>query len=410
MDNPAATTEPDILAMSDEEFMNLNSPPTSTEVATEEPAATTTKETVVEEKDPASSGSDAVEDKVEEDSTKKVDPETGTDDANSAKVADNNEDSTGKDKASTAKEPQTTEKTPEQKKADTTAKPGTEPTDYKSFHDTIMKPFKANGKMVTPKSAEEAIQLMQMGANYTRKMQDLVPARKAIMTLESNGLMTNGVLDEGKLSYLIDLDKKNPEAIKKLLKDSGFDAMGYDPDEKESYTPHGNHIVSDSQVVFKAALDDVASTDEGRQTLQEINTNWDQASKDILFKNPDVVKVINDQRASGVYDKIVEEINHQRTVGNIGQSVPFLDAYRLVGDHLQASGAFGQPASTTVAAQQQADKQPIAVRAETPKSQVENSDQVAAAASTRAQNKSAKVLTNPLALSDEEFMKQMSNR
>lgn len=391
MADPAANTEPDILGMSDQEFMNLNSPP-SDDIQPEPEEVTPAQE--VESED-TSSGSVSSENEENE-----TESEEASEDADKV-VADS-------DKPKSDEGNQNTEKSTNQKKAE--KEPVADTVDFKSFYDTIMKPFKANGKLIAPKSPEEAIQLMQMGANYTRKMQDLVPARKAVMTLENNGLMVNGVLDEGKLSYLIDLDKKNPEAIKRLIKESGFDAMGYDPDDKDGYTPHGNHIVSDSQVVFKAALDDVSSTDEGIKTLQEINANWDQASKDVLFNNPDVVRIINDQRASGIYDKIVDEINHQRTVGGIGQSVPFIQAYRLVGDQMQSRGEFNQQASKEVPATQQPNKQPIAVRAEAPKVQVNNSEQVAAAASTRAQNKSAKVQSNPLALSDEDFMKQMSNR
>lgn len=53
-------------------------------------------------------------------------------------------------------------------------------------------------------SVDEAIQLMQMGANYTRKMQELQPHRKTLLMLENNGL-----LDEGKLSFLIDSDEES---------------------------------------------------------------------------------------------------------------------------------------------------------------------------------------------------------
>ena len=51
---------------------------------------------------------------------------------------------------------------------------------------------------------------MQMGAGYGRKLQDMQPHLKTLRMLEKNNL-----LDEGKLSYLIDLDQKNPDAIKK---------------------------------------------------------------------------------------------------------------------------------------------------------------------------------------------------
>ena len=52
--------------------------------------------------------------------------------------------------------------------------------DYKR----ILQPFKANGTEVQVRSVDEAIQLMQMGANYTKKMQALQPNLKVLKTLE----------------------------------------------------------------------------------------------------------------------------------------------------------------------------------------------------------------------------------
>jgi hypothetical protein len=116
---------------------------------------------------------------------------------------------------------------------------------YEEQYNRLMAPFKANGKMITLNSPEELIQLAQMGANYTRKMQDIQPHRKVLQMLQNNGL-----LDEGKLSFLIDLDKKDPEAIKKLIKDTGMDPLDIDTSVEPDYK-EGNHIVSDdSDVAF----------------------------------------------------------------------------------------------------------------------------------------------------------------
>ena len=120
----------------------------------------------------------------------------------------------------------------------------TQSTDYKTFHDKMMAPFVANGKTIQLQSVDEAIQLMQMGANYTRKMQSIAPHRKVLMMLENNGL-----LDEGKLSRLIDLDKKNPEAIRALVKEAGIDPLDIDVESDSTYVP-GDHVVSDEAMAF----------------------------------------------------------------------------------------------------------------------------------------------------------------
>ncbi len=70
------------------------------------------------------------------------------------------------------------------------------PPDYKALYEKVMAPLKANGKTIDIKSPEELIQLAQMGANYTRKMQAIAPHRKVLLMLENNGL-----LDEGKLCF-----------------------------------------------------------------------------------------------------------------------------------------------------------------------------------------------------------------
>ena len=173
--------------------------------------------------------------------------------------------------------------------------------DYKKFYEKIMTPFKANGKLITLKTPEEAIQLMQMGANYTRKMQAIAPYKKTLLMLENNGL-----LDENKLSFLIDLDKKNPEAIKKLIKDAGIDPMDIDTSTEPQYK-EGSHKVSNEEAAFMTVLDDLKQSQDGMQTIKEINSNWDDASKNILWSSPDIMRTIHQQRENGVYQLIVDE-------------------------------------------------------------------------------------------------------
>src|SRR5690606_26772936 len=200
--------------------------------------------------------------------------------------------------------------------------------DYKAFYERIMAPLKANGKTIDLRNPEEAIQLMQMGANYTRKMQAIAPHRKVLLMLENNGL-----LDEGKLSFLIDIEKKNPEAIKKLIKDAGIDPREIDledPDAKPYLV--GNHRVTDEEASFRAVLDDLGSNPEGKATLQAIQAQWDQASKEVLWKQPEVMTLIHQQRENGIYDRISAEMERRRTLGMIPPNVPFLPAYKAIGD------------------------------------------------------------------------------
>lgn len=277
----------------------------------------------------------------------------------------------------------------------TTVEKKTEVQDYEGFYKKVMAPFVANGKTIELRTPEEAIQLMQMGANYTRKMQSIAPHRKLLLMLENNGL-----LDESKLSFLIDIEKKNPEAIKKLVKDAGIDPMDIDTAVEPTYLG-GNHQVSDDEANFKSVLEDMKSTQTGLETLKVINSNWDQASKEVLWKNPEVMAVIQQQRELGVYDKIAAEVERQRTLGTIPTQMPFVEAYRVVGTQLLQA----QPQTPAVTAPTS-----VGTTVAKPKPAAANGDKVSAASPTRSTPRKAESFINPLAMSDEEFMKQMSPR
>lgn len=294
-------------------------------------------------------------------------------------------------------------------------KPAAEPTtpaaetasvDYKAFHDQVMAPFQANGKTIQLRSVDEAIQLMQQGANYTRKMQAIAPHRKVLMMLENNGL-----LDESKLSRLIDLEKKNPDAIRALVKEAGIDPLDIDVHGESTYTP-GNHAVPDEAIAFQTTLDEVSSTPDGQETVREITASWDPESKAELWKDPSILGTIHQQRISGVYDRVVAEIERQRTIGAIPANVSLLNAYRVIGERMTQAGAFQDLVAAQQAAQRPAVQHPVATRvASTAKPVVTNSGKVSSAAPTRtATPRRAEAFINPLAMSDDEFMKQFANR
>jgi len=359
---------PDVLGMSDEDFLKLNEPPVEKQkeedpkpdpvVEVTEPVKVETAEEVLE----------VDEEKIQEEEA--VVAET---------LKDAQPDPVTKSEPVKVDEPAST-------------------INYEEQYNRLMAPFKANGKMITLNSPDELIQLAQMGANYTRKMQDIQPHRKVLQMLQNNGL-----LDEGKLSFLIDLDKKDPEAIKKLIKDTGIDPLDIDTSVEPAYK-EGNHLVSDESVAFDTVLEDIKSTPNGIETIQVIN-QWDHASKDLLWKSPDLMAVIHSQRDNGIYDRIATEIDRRKTLGIIPATVPFIHAYRVVGDELNNQGKFNDLVKPIPK-----NNQPIATRVVTPKPTVTNGAKASAASTTRSVTTSAKQLVNPLAMSDEDFLKQMNNR
>lgn len=292
---------------------------------------------------------------------------------------------------------------------------GTDSTpDYASFYKRLIGgPIKANGKDIQLNNEEEVLRMVKMGANYTQKMQALAPHRKILMMLESNGL-----LDESQLGFLIDLNKKNPDAIKKLVKDSGIDPLDIDVKAESTYRP-GNHAISEDEAAFRTTLDDLKSNPHGAETLRVIDKTWDVKSKETLLASPGVMELINEHRENGIYQRVAETIEHRRTTGIIGPQVPFIQAYKAIGEELAKAGKL---ADLVEPSQSKQDSPPSSlvpsenklatavVRKGQPKKQVVNTDKASAAGTTRSTPKKATVGINPLGMSDDDFLKQMQNR
>lgn len=392
----------DLFGMSDEEFLKLQSAPEQSAAPSDSSVGSDTSTDSVEPAQPEAAP--APEPEVNE-TPSQTDQDDGNVLQDTSQGQDQPEATTSAvapkeplDKAAAPKD--TSEATPPGVQAETQAATP----DYEAFYKKVMTPFKANGKTVELRTTDEAVQLMQMGANYTRKMQELAPHRKLMLMLENNGL-----LDEGKLSYLIDLDKKNPAAIQKLVKDAGIDPLEIDTSAEPTYRG-GNHRVSDEEMAFTTVLEDLKSTQSGTETLQHINTRWDQASKEVLWNSPELMQVIHSQRDNGIYDVITSEMERRRTLGTIATNTPFITAYKAIGDELNAAGVFSRMGEQAQAPAPKPVQAPVATRVQQPKPSVVNTDRVTAASPTRMAPQKAAKSFNPLAMSDEDFLKQMSQR
>lgn len=178
------------------------------------------------------------------------------------------------------------------------------------FEKKILAPFRANGRDVTVANAEEAIQLMQMGANYHKKMTGLKKHQKQIKMLENNDL-----LDEGKLSFAIDLMKKDKGAIAKLLKEANIDPLDLD-ESSTDYVPN-DHSVSDNVLSLNEVLDDIRETPSFNETIDVVSKRWDESSRQALVSNPKHIKVINDMIGSGAFKHITDVVEQQQMLGKL---------------------------------------------------------------------------------------------
>jgi len=274
---------------------------------------------------------------------------------------------------------------------------GTESDDgfnYKAEYQKLLAPFKANGKEVKVNNVDEAITLMQMGANYNKKMAGLKPSLKLLKMLEQNSL-----LDEGKLSYLIDLDKQNPDAIKKLVKDSKLDSMDLDDDTGE-YKPN-TYTVDENELALDQALGEIQDTESYGETLNIVGNKWDDTSKKILLENPTAIKTINDHVAMGIYPKIAAEVERQRMLGQL-QGLSDIEAYKVTGEAINAAGGFNaQPDSNTDSTKTDTSKKATETQRKAKRK---------AASPTKAKgNKNSEPAFDPLSMSDDDFEKLNPN-
>ena len=278
-------------------------------------------------------------------------------------------------------------------------KEATEGVNHQEFYNTLTKPFKANGREFQVTNPNDMVALMQKGLNYSKKMEEMKPNLNLIKTLEQYGLT-----DESKLSYLIDLHNKKPEAIAKLIKDSEIDLYEFD-------TEQANHYVPQSKVVRKTQLEEVISevveaNPEFNSVLNTVYTDWDNQSKQAVIDNPNILRIISEQQSNGTYDKIMNIMEYEKAVGRL-QGTAFLQAYSEIEQRLLGGSTGGQAQPQPQSQQQQAQ----AFTAPRPNhsnnsSNASEQKRKVASPSTNTAKPSTEAI-DPLKMSDEELIAYM---
>lgn len=296
---------------------------------------------------------------------------------------------------------QTPEQTPATETTSTT-EPEKPAIDYQAFYESVTKPFVANGKETQVTDPEDMIRLMQQGAGYHKKMAALKPVTRVGKLLEDNGLM-----DETKINYLIDLHNKKPEAIAAFIKEAGINLYEFDVATGDDYTPQIRQV-DDSSLELQSVLDDLqANSQTYERTIGIVGSQWDGTSRQILAQHPELIRIIDSQVQDGTYDKINQIVEYERMMGRLA-GVSDIHAYKQVGEQL-----FGN-----AQAQQQPQQAPAPVQTPSPVTTTTVTTPVVpqipqqtpeqrkkAAASPRQGAADVKQPINTLALSDEEFLK-----
>lgn len=370
------------LDVSDEEFLNLS---------------LEDLEKNSQDKDEDEDEEDDIEEDDDYDDSEASDDDSDSDDADDDTSDDSNEESEDDEEGDDEQDPtnarskQPFKESKESKEEEKEPK-SSDDIDYKAEYLKLLAPFRANNKDMQVDSVDDARTLMQMGANYNKKMAALKPNLKLIKMLDNNDL-----LDENKLSYLIDLDKKNPDAIAKLIKESGIDPMDIDTEEDSKYKS-GTYTVNDKEVELDVVLEEIKDTPSFNQTIDIIGNKWDEKSKQILLENPEVIKIINDHVAAGVYDQINAVVERERMLGKL-PGLSDIEAYKEVGDALNAQGGFTSKSESSTPT-------PISKpRSKKADSKLRSRKKAAGFTKATPSKKGKGEDFNPLSLSDEEFEK-----
>lgn len=237
----------------------------------------------------------------------------------------------------------------------------------------IFAPFKANGKTIQVDNADDAVKLMQMGANYSKKMAELKPHLKTIKVLKNQNL-----LDESKLNTLIDAANGDKGAIKKLAEMNDIDLYDLsNGDDESEYTPK-THSISDEDYAFEEVVEELKTTDSYSTLVSKITKDFDDKSKVEIRNNPTILKTLNDHVASGLYDDISNEVAQLRTLGKVPADVPDVEVYGQI-----------------YKAYTEAMQQPPSFQQQTPSNTVKNSDQTSRQKKAIARTKKSKGTAKP---------------
>ncbi len=238
---------------------------------------------------------------------------------------------------------------------------------------------------------------MQMGANYQKKMAQLKPNLKLIKMLEKNEL-----LDEAKLHNLIDLSKKDPKAIAKLVQESDVDPLDIDKDVPTDYQPT-NYTVTDKEYNLDAILDEIKDTDTFNRTINVMTKEWDVQSKSTISENPEIISIVNTHMGNGVFDKVNAMLQQEKALGKLA-GIPDVEAYRQIAESMHKNGFLqaqngNKPGTSEVSSK--TDEKANADR---------DKKRKAVAPVKQTTTKKASTDDNFLGLSDDEFMKKYAVR
>ena len=208
--------------------------------------------------------------------------------------------------------------------------------DYKKFYETVTQDFKASGKVIPGvKEPEKFIKALQMATDYALKTAALKPALKRVKMLD-------GISDE-EFTEMLDFRKRNPEVIKKAIKDANLDPIDLDLEDID-YTPQSK-IMSDADYEFKETIEKLSQEDAvAFQRTQNIVLNeLDSTSKSTVLSNPHILAALQSEVVSGRFEKIQAQALQLKAFGGYN-NVPDIELYSYIANEMDKQAMTAKPA------------------------------------------------------------------
>lgn len=270
--------------------------------------------------------------------------------------------------------------------------------DYKAFYDEVTAPIRADGRDFTIKSSSDLRNLVSKGLDYTQKTQQIAPYRKTLAFLRDND-----ALDDTKLSYMLDLYNKDEKAVKQLIremtaepKEEGkqkLELYDLDPeqeDEQNRYHFQNKNTITDEQLNFKEAFDEISVAEGGNAFLNKVIQKFDESSVSYLYKNPQSLRLLYQADRAGQFDQIMDKMQYNDMIHPENVQID---------NTITRFMKTGQSMPEIFAQNQQPTQQQVV-------QQRQQQNRVKSASIPRASGGKSRNFVDPLDMSDEEFKAQ----
>lgn len=199
-----------------------------------------------------------------------------------------------------------------------------------NFHKALTAPLKAAGHEFTLEDPNQIRELVSKGLDYTRKMQQISHLRGIGEILREHDM-----LDPVKLAYAVDLANHKPEAIARLIKESGVDTFELGDDVADSYQATPANIEGKAKEVSVREIVEQYKDDENFNSVFNEARQWDNESQVTLVNNPEVLHLLAAHANNGVYKQVMAKVIQERAI--TGTTEPILQHYNRVGQAMFAA-------------------------------------------------------------------------